>query len=76
LKSEYEKAMVLKLKINKTCDYKNYSFIYIFLILGFILAISGDVYLTFFGFLIMIIAMFIDFKFNQAYLKRLCNEQD
>ena len=76
IESEYEKAMALKLKINKTCDYKDYSFIYIFLILGFILAISGDVDLILFGFLIMIIVMFIDLKFNQAYLKRLCDEQN
>jgi len=34
IENEYEKAMALKLKINKNCNYKDYRFIYIFLILG------------------------------------------
>ena len=76
IESEYEKAMALKLKINKNCDYKDYSFIYLFLILGFILIVSRDIYLILIGFLILIVVFFIDLKFNQSYLKRLCDEQN
>ena len=74
IENGYEKAMALKLKINKNCDYKDYSFIYIFLILGFILAISGDIYLTLFGFVILIISIIVELNFNEAYLKKLCEQ--
>jgi len=74
IEEEYEKAMALKLKINKNCDYKNYTFIYIFLILGFILVISREIYLILIGTLLIIVVIFIDLKFNNAYLKRLCKE--
>lgn len=76
IEREYEKAMALKLKINKNCDYKDYSFVYLFFILGFILAISGDIYLILFGFLILIVSIIVELNFNEAYLKRLCNEQN
>jgi len=74
IEQDYEKAMALKLKINKICDYKDYSFIYIFLILGFVLTISGDIYLILIGFLILIVGVFIELKFNEAYLKKLCKK--
>jgi len=74
IEKEYEKAMALKLKINNKCDYKDYSFIYVFLILGFILTISRDIYLIFLGFLILIVGVFIELKFNDAFLKRLCEK--
>jgi len=34
--------------------------------------ISRDIYLILVGFLILIIVVFIDLKFNDAYLKKLC----